>query len=113
MNGADYWAMFAQGSDNAGFYSGGAFSLDPDGQVRVWGIPVYPDNSITSDTLLIGNFKAAKLYIGLGFRIDTNTQSGSRWDYNLIGFRGEEDLAFDARTAVAVGAFERITNLVP
>ena len=117
MNGADYWQMFRQGSDAAGFYAGGAntgaFSIDPDGQVRVWGIPTYPDNSITSDTLLVGNFKAAKLFVGMGFRIDTNDQAGTRWDYNLIGFRGEEDLAFDARTAVATGAFERITNLIP
>jgi HK97 family phage major capsid protein len=117
MNAADYWQMFRQGADAAGFYAGGAatgaFSLDPGNQVRVWGIPVYADNSIASDTLLIGDFKRAKLYVGMGYRVDTNDQAGTRWDYNLIGFRGEEDIAFDARTAVATGAFERITNLIP
>lgn len=117
MNGADYWTMFSQGADAAGFYAGGAYrgglDITPDGQARVWGVPVYPDNNITTDTLLIGNFKAAKLFVGLGYRVDTSTEAGSRWDQNLIGFRGEEDIAFDARTAVATGAFERITNLVP
>lgn len=113
MNGADYWQMFRQGADAAGFYAGGALTMDPTNQVRVLGIPVYADNSIASDTLLVGNFKAAKLFVGQDFRIDTNDQAGTRWDYNLIGFRGEEDIAFDARAAVASGAFERITNLVP
>ena len=113
MNGADYWQLFRQGADAAGFYLGGAVTMDPSNQVRVFGIPVYADNSISSDTLLVGNFKAAKLFVGQDFRIDTNDSAGTRWDYNLIGFRGEEDIAFDARAAVASGAFERITNLVP
>jgi HK97 family phage major capsid protein len=116
MNAADYWTMFSQGADGAGFYAGGAasgaFNLDVGGTVRVWGIPVYPDNSITSSTLLMGDFKRAKLYIGMGYRIDTSTEANTRWDYNLIGFRGEEDIAFDARTAVATGAFQRLTDLV-
>lgn len=117
MNAADYWTMFRQGADAAGFYAGGAyagaFSIDPANQLRVWGVPVYADNNVTTDTLLIGNFRAAKLYVGLGYRVDTSDQAGNRWDYNLIGFRGEEDIAFDARAAVATGAFQRITNLIP
>lgn len=117
MNAADYWTMFTQGADQAGFYAGGAYQgglqIKPDGSAVIWGIPIYPDNNITSDTLLMGEFKAAKLYVGLGYRVDTSTEAGSRWDNNLIGFRGEEDLAFDARTAVATGAFVRLTNLVP
>ena len=112
LNPADYWTMFAQGSDAAGFWGGNAFSLTPDGTVRVFGVPVYWDRNLTADQMIVGNFKAAKLFIGADYRVDTNTQSGSRWDYNLIGFRGEEDIAFDARAAVAVGAFQRITNLI-
>jgi len=117
MNAADYWTMFTQGDNAAGFYAGGAYrgglDITPDGQARIWGVPVYPDNNITSDTLLMGNFKAAKLFVGLGYRVDTSTEAGTRWDLNLIGFRAEEDIAFDARTAVATGAFVRVTNLVP
>lgn len=117
MNAADYWTMFTQGADAAGFYAGGAYQgglqIKPDGSAVIWGIPIYPDNNISSDTLLLGNFKAAKLYVGLGYRVDTSTEAGDRWDKNLIGFRGEEDIAFDARTAVATGNFVRLTNLVP
>jgi HK97 family phage major capsid protein len=117
MNAADYWTMFTQGADAAGFYAGGAYrgglDITPDGQARIWGIPIYPDNNISSDTLLLGDFKSAKLYVGMGYRVDTSTEAGTRWDNNLIGFRAEEDIAFDARTAVATGNFVRITNLVP
>jgi hypothetical protein len=104
--------MFAQGSDSAGFWGGNAFNLTPDGTVRVFGIPVVADANLTADQMLIGNFKAAKLYIGQEYRVDTSTEAGTRWDTNLIGFRGEEDIAFDARSAVAVGAFQLVSNLI-
>jgi HK97 family phage major capsid protein len=114
MNPSDYWLMWRQGADTAGFYASGPSSsplnIDPTGAMTIWGIPVIPDNNIPSDTLLIGNFKAANLYIGAGYRVETDS-SGTRFDYNLIAFRGEEDLAFDARPAVAVGAFARIVDL--
>ena len=112
INTADYWTMFAQGSDTAGFWGGNAFSLTPDGRARVFGVPIYEDRLLAADQMLVGNFKAAKLFVGLEYRVDTSTEAGSRWDQNLIGFRGEEDIAFDARSAVAVGAFQQITNLI-
>jgi hypothetical protein len=31
----------------------------------------------------------------------------------LTGFRGEEEIAFDARPAVYTGHFQRVTNILP
>jgi hypothetical protein len=41
-----------------------------------------------------------------------SSEAGDRWDKNLTGFRGEEEIAFDARHAVYAGRFQRITNAV-
>ena len=41
------------------------------------------------------------------------TQAGTRWDTNLTGFRGEEEMGFDARPAVYAGYFQAITDIVP
>ena len=49
---------------------------------------------------------------GQGYRVDTSSEAGDRWDKNLTGFRGEEEIAFDARPAVYAGKFQRITNAV-
>lgn len=42
----------------------------------------------------------------------TPTERLRRWDKNLTGFRGEEEIAFDARPAVYTGNFQRITNVM-
>ena len=47
------------------------------------------------------------------FRIDTSDQAGTRWDQNLIGFRGEEEIGFHAGPAVNVGAMQLMTAVVP
>jgi hypothetical protein len=41
-----------------------------------------------------------------------SSEAGDRWDKNLTGFRGEEDIAFDARPAVYTGYFQRLIDVV-
>ena len=79
--------------------------------------PIYYDanlntNSGTSKIMFGGEFNTAKLYRGLEFRIDTSDIANTRWDYNLIGFRGEEEIGFNASTPVSVGAFQLVTSVI-
>ena len=107
-----YWLLAAQGTDNAGFW------LDVTGDrtggvVRVFGIPVYPENQIAgADDLIVGEFSALKVYHGDAYRVDSSDIAGTRWDYNLVGFRGEMEMGLDARPAVYAGAFEFVADIV-
>ena len=47
-----------------------------------------------------------------GYRVDVSSEGGDRFDKNLTGFRGEEEIAFDARPAVFTGRFQRIVNVM-
>jgi hypothetical protein len=67
----------------------------------------------TSKHLIALDSKAFKLYRGAEFRIDTSDVAGSRWDKNLVGFRGEIELGFNAETAVHVGAARLMTAVIP
>jgi hypothetical protein len=53
------------------------------------------------------------MYRGAEFRIDTTDVAGTRWDFNLLGFRGEAELGFHAGAGVAVGGAQLITGLIP
>lgn len=122
-----YWTAQGQGSDTAGFWNApegpvayGAIpglGRTPTGGLQYWGKPVYYDVNLTaasaSKIVLAGDFKAAKLFRGMEFRIDTSDQAGTRWDKNLIGFRGEEEIGFNALTAVNIGAFQLVTAAIP
>jgi len=44
--------------------------------------------------------------------VDSTDIAGTRWDYNLVGFRGEMEMGLDARPAVYAGAFEFIADIV-
>ncbi len=109
-----YWTLFSQGSDTAGFWMsdflGAGFSVGADNSLGWRGTPIYYDANLgtnaTTKIALCGEWREAKLYRGLEFRIDSSDVAGTRWDYNLIGFRGEEEIGFNALTAVAVGAFQ-------
>ena len=116
-----YWALFSQGSDNAGFWMsdllGAGFSTDGN-QLRWRSVPIYFDQNFNTNTgttkaAIAGDWKALKFYRGMEFRIDSTDIAGDRWDKNLIGFRGEEEYGINADTAVAVGAFQLITGLIP
>ena len=122
-----FWTMLAQGTDTAGFWvdpTGGptGFTRTASGGISFWGVPVYYDanmdanigaNSGTSKRAIVGEFSALKLYRGMEFRIDSSDVAGDRWDKNLIGFRAEEEIGFNARTAVTVGALQLVTGLIP
>jgi HK97 family phage major capsid protein len=119
MNSSDFWTNLAGGADAAGYYiaPGGANTIDATGAfsdgsfaMRIWGLPVVVSTQMPTDSLVVGDFKSAELYIGEDLRIDTSSEAGDRWDKNLTGFRFEEDLAFNADPYVAAGFFQRITD---
>jgi hypothetical protein len=49
---------------------------------------------------------------GAPARIDTSEEAGTRWDQNLVGFRGEMDIGFDARPAVYAGALQVVADIL-
>jgi HK97 family phage major capsid protein len=120
---ANYWTFVAQGSDTAGFWvtpangptalpqlNGG--TVNPGTLISPWGIPVFPDINMEADHAVIGQWDRVKVYHGDDVRIDTSSEAGTRWDTNLTGFRGEEELALDARAAVYAGYFALIEDAV-
>jgi HK97 family phage major capsid protein len=118
MNSVTYWQMFRQGADAAGFYVAGTQgnnlpNVAAGTLVTPFGIPVYHDSLVPTDDLIVGDFKALKLYFGDAFRVDSSSEAGTRWDTNLTGFRGEEEMGFDARPAVFAGNFQYVADIVP
>jgi HK97 family phage major capsid protein len=125
MTATSYWTMLSQGTDTAGFFfnpSGGPGAINalPGTLVSPFGIPVYPDaaadveaTAAVLDNLVVGQFKKFKLYFGDTYRVDSSDEAGTRWDTNLTGFRGEEEMGFDARPAVYAGYFQMITDILP
>lgn len=112
VSGSTYWTLVAAGSDTGGFYLD-PNTTDPGGRLRVFGIPVYPENQILgSDDLIVGEFSALKVYHGESYRVDSTDIAGTRWDYNLVGFRGEMELGLDARPAVYAGAFAFVADVL-
>ena len=71
------------------------------------------DTAINNISSIRGEFGAVQFFRGQGYRVDTSSEAGDRWDKNLTGFRGEEEIAFDARPSVYAGKFQRVSNAVP
>ena len=124
LSATSYWNMLRQGSDNAGFWFAtqekSPASIDPGTLISPFGIPVYPDadadleaTAAVIDNLVVANWKKFKVYFGQSYRVDSSDQAGTRWDTNLTGFRGEEEMGFDARPAVYAGYAQMITDIVP
>lgn len=117
VNASDFWIMAAQGTDTAGFFlspAGGPSQIDPTrGLLRIWGLPVYADPNMPTGNLVVGEWKGATLYTGQSYRVDVSDQAGTRWDKNETGFRGEEEIGFQADPYVVAGLFQRITAIVP
>jgi HK97 family phage major capsid protein len=116
-----YWTIVAQGTDTAGFWTEPeigptGFTRTSSGAISFWGVPIYWDANLTTESTskiaLIAQWDVLKLYRGMEFRIDTSDTAGTRFDYNLIGFRGEEEIGFDARTALGVGALQLVTGII-
>jgi HK97 family phage major capsid protein len=82
-----------------------------DGQLRLFNLPLIADLNLPANTGIVGEFKAASLYTGLGARVDVSDQAGTRWDYNETGYRFEEEIAFNALPYVAAGRFQRLLSL--
>lgn len=117
-----YWTMIAQGSDAAGFWvspGGGptGFTRTESGGLAFWGVPIYYDTNLGTNAAtkiaIAAEWNAFKLYRGMEFRIDSSDVAGDRWDKNLIGFRGEEEIGFNAETPVHVGAAQLMTAVIP
>jgi HK97 family phage major capsid protein len=86
-------------------------SLGADGIPRIATIPFYADPNMPANTGIAGEFKALKMYLGMGYRVDVSDQAGVRWDYDLTGIRAEEEFGLNALPAVIAGRFQRLTNL--
>lgn len=117
-----YWTAIGQASAytfiNTPSVGPTGFRVNPAGGLEYWGVPFYYDanldsNSGTTKIVIGGQWDMLKLYRGMEFRIDTTDIAGDRWDKNLIGFRGEQEIGFHAGTAVAVGAMQLITAAIP
>lgn len=117
-----YWTAIAQGSDTAGFWvspMGGptGFTKTESGGLAYWGVPIFYDTDLgtnaTTKIAIAADWDAFKLYRGMEFRIDSSDVAGTRWDQNLIGFRAEEEIGFNAETAVHVGAAQLLTAVIP
>jgi HK97 family phage major capsid protein len=113
--------VIAQGTDAAGFFvnpAGGptGFRMTDSGQLTFWGVPIYFDANLgtnaTTKIAIGGEWDALKLYRGIEFRIDSSDVAGTRWDQNLVGFRGEEEIGIHAGSAVSVGAFQLLTAAI-
>lgn len=114
---AAYWDMVSQGTDEAGFFfapAGGPTNIRPGTLVSPFGIGVYPETQLAgTDDLLVGQFSAVQVFRSSDYRVDTSDEAGDRWDKNLVGFRGEEEIGLDARAAVFAGAFQFIADVTP
>jgi HK97 family phage major capsid protein len=123
LSATSYWTMVAQGTDSAGYFfapAGGPTQIRPGTLVSPWGLPVYPDadadlegTAAVIDNLVVADWKKFKVFFGQTYRVDSSDQAGTRWDTNLTGFRGEEEMGFDARPAVYAGYAQMITDIVP
>lgn len=115
LNAADWWTMASQGTDAAGFFFApdtGPQGINPvSGRMSIWGVPCYSDPNMTENKLILGEWGSAQLYLGQGYRVDTSDQAGTRWDTNLTGFRGEEEIGFNADPYVAAGIFQEVNHI--
>ena len=117
MSPTAYWAGVAAGADAAGFYispAAGSTNVNAVAQLSIWGIPVFRESEYLtgSDDMIIGEFSALKVYFGEGMRVDSTDVAGTRWDYNLVGFRGEMEVGFDFRPAVYAGALQFVADII-
>ena len=119
MSASSYWTMLSQGTDEAGFFFAPASrptaipGLAPGTLVSPFGIPVLPDSGFEADDMIVGQYAELKEYLGQSYRVDSSDVAGTRWDKNLIGYRGEMEMGLDARPAVFAGAFQDIADIVP
>ena len=116
-----YFTSIREGADAAGFWvnpAGGPTGFNvQNGQLQFWNVPIYYDTNLggnaTTKILIAAQWDAFKLYRGMEFRVDSSDQAGTRWDQNLVGYRGEEEIGFHAGTGVETGAAFLVTAVIP
>jgi HK97 family phage major capsid protein len=116
MNPGDFWTYLAlEGSAVRpylnSYVAGEPLPTSTNRMNPLFGVPIVRNSNCPAGTAVIGEFKSATLYTGLGYRIDTSDQAGTRWDYNLTGYRAEEEIAFNATPYVVAGMFQRVTSV--
>jgi len=116
MNPVDFWTYLAlEGSAIRPYFNsytaGQPLPTSDNKMSPLFGVPIVRNSNCPAGTLVIGEFKSATLYTGLGYRVDTSDQAGTRWDYNLTGYRAEEEIAFNATPYVVAGMFQRVTSV--
>ena len=67
--------------------------------------------NLSSGTALAGVWSDCDIYIGSEFRIDVSSEAGNRFDQNTTGFRGEEEMGYNAEPDVRTGKFVKILGL--
>ena len=115
LNTADFYEMRRQGSDSAGFWIDPFASVPPVGSddAGPLGLRWRHSPNMPTDSSVVGEYRSALFIRGQSYRVDVSDQAGTRWDKNETGFRGEEEIAFDARPPVYTGRFQRVINTVP
>ena len=120
MNAGSLWTLASQGgtgADTGFFWSGTGNSPGlPNvaaGTLSAFGIPIIGDSQLAADDLIVGDFKALKVFHGQSYRVDSSSVAGTRLDANVTGFRGEMELGLDARPAVFAGAFQTVADILP
>jgi HK97 family phage major capsid protein len=117
-----YFTGAREGADAAGFWvnpAGGptGFNLLPSGQLAWWTVPIYYDTNLgtnaTTKIAIGAQWDVFKLFRGMEFRVDSSDQAGTRWDVNVVGYRGEEEIGFHAGPGVEVGAAYLLTSVIP
>lgn len=114
----DYWEAVSEGLGTA--YAGG-WAIDPaagpstQGNVpqRFWGVEVIVDANPaqTVGTAFVGDFNSMNLFFGQDYTIDVSSEAGTRFDYNVTGFRAEEEMGFTATPWTATGYVQRVTGI--
>ncbi len=112
LNSGDFYRMARQGADAAGFWRDPFMTIAGIGQDvgGPGGFRWRHSPNMPTDSLVVGEFSSTQFFRGDGYRVDTSSEAGDRWDKNLTGFRGEEEIAFDARPAVYTFHYKRIVN---
>lgn len=118
-NPADFWTYLTLEAGSTRPYATSLLQgLGSNGQIDsqqnpliLFGLPIYRDPNMPVGSLLIGEFQNVNVYTGLGYRIDSSSEAGTRWDTNETGFRGEEELAFTGAPWTNAGMFQRVISV--
>ncbi len=116
VNTADYWELVTEGLGTS--YAGGWAVAPADGAsasnaaspaFNLWGVPVYRDPLVGTGTAYVGAFREMDLFFGEDFNIRVSDEAANRFDRNITGFRGEEEMGFNADPYVPL--YEKVTGI--